>query len=628
MELVYLWVKKYKNIEKQGFNFSPRFECKYDEKSEKLTIDEKKDYVSIFPDNINITAIVGENGSGKTNLINKILYDIDNYRESDNTPKELYCFYHKKVFYINSYIIKQKSQIKKNLSDFNIVFSHKINLDNMRSRDETYEDIYDKSFFYNYNNFLEKDKVSDIQYEYNENMLSYSEVNKSNNIINIEQESYKYTTYLMSLLLNQDRIPKNIKNFFVPVGLYLERVIYIKNNNIKEADVHNNFLELNRRELNNCLKLETLIYLRHFVNKYTIKDFDEELNTIKKLFKESDIMSSYNDIHNKVKRIANRYISSIKSKKSRFRERMLSDDSGLKELNEFEKILTFIEKDYELNIEVSVDNSINEPCYKVENINNLNEHDLQRLKDELPNYLRMGFINDKGTSFNELSSGEQNLLKLLFSIENIIQKRKDKSDSLFIMLDEIENAFHPQWQKSILNWVIEFVRHYEKIQINIIIASHSPFIISDLPQENIIFLTKYKKDEDKDQKEGNCKIATKDININPFGANIHTLLSDGFFMSDGLMGEFAKGRIEEIKKFYDFIQKFKSKIEVNNKIKDRVKKYYLNKKDKFEHIQSIIGEPFLQTIMKNYLDELEIYFNGKNKFLDKEIKRLQALKDK
>ena len=27
MELVYLWVEKYKNIEKQEFNFSPRFEC-------------------------------------------------------------------------------------------------------------------------------------------------------------------------------------------------------------------------------------------------------------------------------------------------------------------------------------------------------------------------------------------------------------------------------------------------------------------------------------------------------------------------------------------------------------------------------------------------------------------------
>ena len=47
----------------------------------------------------------------------------------------------------------------------------------------------------------------------------------------------------------------------------------------------------------------------------------------------------------------------------------------------------------------------------------------------------------------------------------------------------------------------------------------------------------------------------------------------------------------------------------------------LNKK--FNHIQSIIGEPFLQTIIKNYLDELEQIFDNetykKNKmqeFLD------------
>ena len=97
--------------------------------------------------------------------------------------------------------------------------------------------------------------------------------------------------------------------------------------------------------------------------------------------------------------------------------------------------------------------------------------------------------------------------------------------------------------------------------------------------------------------------------FNTFGANIHTLLSHGFFMKDGLMGEFAKSKIEEIKKFYDFIQKFKFKINAKEKIKERIKKYYLNKKEKFIHIQSINGEPFLQTIIKNYLDELEQIFD-------------------
>ena len=72
MELVYLWVEKYKNIENQGFNFSPRFECSYDEEKEELTINENKDYVSIFPENINVTAIVGENGSGKSSILEEL----------------------------------------------------------------------------------------------------------------------------------------------------------------------------------------------------------------------------------------------------------------------------------------------------------------------------------------------------------------------------------------------------------------------------------------------------------------------------------------------------------------------------------------------------------------------------
>ena len=42
MELVYLWVKKYKNIENEGFNFSPKFECKYYKESKNLTIVDKK----------------------------------------------------------------------------------------------------------------------------------------------------------------------------------------------------------------------------------------------------------------------------------------------------------------------------------------------------------------------------------------------------------------------------------------------------------------------------------------------------------------------------------------------------------------------------------------------------------
>ena len=82
MELVYLWVEEYKNIYRQGFNFSPRFECEY--KDGNLTICDKKkkeckdnEYLeNFFGKNINVTAIVGKNGTGKSNVLEVIKYGI------------------------------------------------------------------------------------------------------------------------------------------------------------------------------------------------------------------------------------------------------------------------------------------------------------------------------------------------------------------------------------------------------------------------------------------------------------------------------------------------------------------------------------------------------------------------
>lgn len=47
MELVYLWVEEYKNIKEQGFNFSPRFECEYEDGNLTIT---PKEYIENFFD--------------------------------------------------------------------------------------------------------------------------------------------------------------------------------------------------------------------------------------------------------------------------------------------------------------------------------------------------------------------------------------------------------------------------------------------------------------------------------------------------------------------------------------------------------------------------------------------------
>lgn len=119
------------------------------------------------------------------------------------------------------------------------------------------------------------------------------------------------------------------------------------------------------------------------------------------------------------------------------------------------------------------------------------------------------------------------------------------------MLDEVEMGLHPQWQKEFIALLLKVLeKSAKRFYFQIIITSYSPFILSDLPKENVIFLEKYTKEEIEEnsleQKVGNCKNASNEIEINPFGANIHTLLSHGFFMKNGLMGEFAKTKINEI----------------------------------------------------------------------------------
>ncbi|MCT7536669.1 ATP-binding protein [Aliarcobacter butzleri] len=231
--------------------------------------------------------------------------------------------------------------------------------------------------------------------------------------------------------------------------------------------------------------------------------------------------------------------------------------------------------------------------------------------------------------FPNLSSGQENLLFQFANFYSLILDRTTKKlkDNIFIFIDEGENTLHPNWQKKYIKYLVDFFSKNFTQKINLIFATHSPFILSDLPKENVIFLERYKEDDDEvkngNQKIGNCKNATKNIELKTFGANIHTLLSDGFFMSDGLMGEFAKNKIEEIKKFYELIQKLQNKGKIK---KELWKKSYEKRKTRFGNIQKIIGEPFLQTIIKNYLDELEILFNGKKEFLDKEIKRLEELR--
>ncbi len=134
--------------------------------------------------------------------------------------------------------------------------------------------------------------------------------------------------------------------------------------------------------------------------------------------------------------------------------------------------------------------------------------------------------NDETIKFSMLSFGEKYIINVLNQIFNRLSNNKP----CLIFLDEITVSLHPEWQRVFIHDIFDLFKDYK---VHFIITSHSPFLLSDLPKENIIFL-----------KDGKQEMAFE--HKQTFGANIHTLLSDGFFMDGGLMGEFAKNKITEI----------------------------------------------------------------------------------
>jgi len=184
--------------------------------------------------------------------------------------------------------------------------------------------------------------------------------------------------------------------------------------------------------------------------------------------------------------------------------------------------------------------------------------------------------------------------------------KRYKKRKYIVLLDEIDIGFHPDWQKETIQYIIDFLSLISDKNFHIILTTHSPFLISDLPKENIIFL-------DRD-KNGNCIVLDGlKKKKQTFGANIHTLLSDSFFMEEGLMGEFAKSKIDEVIKLLNKSNLEKEELEY------------------CEKIISIIGEPIIKNQLQKMLDSKRLkrvdeIDNLRKQILDMQ-KRLEELEN-
>jgi len=232
-----------------------------------------------------------------------------------------------------------------------------------------------------------------------------------------------------------------------------------------------------------------------------------------------------------------------------------------------------------------------------------------------PEIIMREIKGNRVSSFKYLSSGEKQMnysvSSLLYHLNNLdsIPDKKDERiayQNVFAVMEEIELYFHPEMQREYVDYIVKSIvqMKFKRIKnVQICFVTHSPFILSDLPDTNILFL-------DKQGKPAGDQAITA-----TFGGNIHELLAKSFFLENALIGEFARGKIKW----------------VIDQVKPSIENVPLENVD-HEQVMMIIntiGEEFIREKLREmYYERFDVEPNAKIKQLREQIKQIEDAQTK
>lgn len=549
MELVYLWVEDYKNIRQQGFNFSGRYRYDYNPATNKLTIIKNMDYVHIFPENINVTAIVGENGSGKSSLfefLNSLVQKnyirtIAIYQEKNR--HKILCINRELVTVLNSSEIDFSIEQQKD-------FENDKKLDHLDFLSKLYTIVYSSSPFDHNFRLIGDNRFSYLGFFQRDGILEQKK------IVSLSIENIIYflkNTNVKELELLKINISKDV--LFTPISIPNDQLedIYAIFENAQEIINFTRIAQKNRkyndeRPKRNFLLVHFWLYL-----------LQEEIIVA---WKENNDTSDIANFFNVLNMTYDEFIEKIQ---------VFLDENGFLAISQFiNKVISIGNKELSSNMPRLI--LFRDFWINVEDIDNDFLDLFKRI--EIQDLFELSWIIDRQE--RRMSAGEIVILDILGKLYRILNMQA-KEENFIFLFDEIESLLHPEWQRKYMYLLLKLIELHSKATFNqILFITHSPFILSDIPKENVIFLEKGKQ-------------------VNPFkgteqtfGANIHTLLSHGFFMKDGLMGEFAKEKINQI---INYLNDKESEI-----IDNETAQKYIN----------IIGEPILKRQLQKMLDSKRI----------------------
>lgn len=206
----------------------------------------------------------------------------------------------------------------------------------------------------------------------------------------------------------------------------------------------------------------------------------------------------------------------------------------------------------------------------------------------------------------QLSTGERQLIfstaAIIYHLLNIksVPSQRDRIHyrNILVVLDEAELFYHPEYQRTYIKNLIDLILRLKltrALNIHFLITTHSPFMLSDIPKQNILYIEN--------------GVSAGDKMISPFCANISDILSQNFFLSEnGFIGEFAKDKVFELSAVLDNYSLKKYREQYNSETISLI-------------IQSI-GEPLIRNeLWRKYL-------NSDFASADDRRKEIQQLKDR
>ena len=596
---IFMWVKKYKSLENFQVNFDKSYNIEFEYKKnriKKLIINKNinkipKHFYGRNIDSINI--IIGKNGTGKSSILEMIsLFDRVNstYKSYVDYPREFLIIYktnNEKEFVLEGYHENDDDKYFEFLKMPKESSTFLVNYYTFKMT-ENYEFIGINSPKNLKDTGILRIKYGEEKINFFEKKYSYEEAEQGNYKINTGvSEGNKATIY--KYFINK----KNIQS-----ELYQDANIVIE---IPELDfyidkIKNSFKTIKEIKLFNKLKEEK-------IKDVIIKNYSNYLFSYKiwKIIENNSFQ-------------ADEILDIIKSEKIKLEEIKNTEqilEKLLEEIKEYENIKELSNKIHEILLLLN-DIQVSEINFK-RKTNVLKSYEIKgtdsRIKkflekyDEIVNYP----WTNKGLYLSEfekilniteegMSDGERVRVNIFSTIHRFLGENGELKNKKYVTLlfDEVEMFLHPEWSRTFLNDLLLELKDYTNKQFKIIFASHSPFLLSDICSEGVIYLKKEVK-----------KTILEEIEIKNFGANIIDLFKNTMFLKS-TFGEFVTKKIKRVvneidNKNYSDIKnnpeinyiieeigeklisnKLKSMIESKLENKGNAKEYYKNKIEEYQ----------------------------------------------